>query len=54
MNARQSSLIERRRRRRMTLLSGGPVSLNEFLTEEQINTEIKLRSQKGKGEKEAR
>jgi hypothetical protein len=48
MNARQGSLIERRRRPRMTISSGGPVNLNEFLTEEQIDAEIKMRSQKGK------
>jgi hypothetical protein len=35
----------------MTISSGGPASLNEFLTEEQIDTEIKLRSQKGKRRK---
>jgi hypothetical protein len=43
MNARQGS--------QMTISSGGPASLNEFLTEEQIDTEIKLRSQKGKRRK---
>jgi hypothetical protein len=32
----------------MTISSGGPVNLNEFLTEEQIDAEIKMRSQKGK------
>jgi hypothetical protein len=42
-------VIDRKRMPRPTISSGGPISLNEFLTAEQIDTEIKLRSQKGKG-----